>query len=798
MAAPKIEGERTELKGGLFQYVTVGEGGQKLITFWNSTKDVQFNVAIDFGQTGAVEPVGEAKKEGTKVAVVVYPEETRQLARGAYTAWKRALSFGAPDKAWQAKKASAQNSAIEEELNAVKDLIRANPRPDKRYSAEYVAGLCETQRTKFVDITFPPRSSSIARDFEISGQQQQVLMWMRPYYYCDTQSPCLYVGEIEPGDIDQGNLGDCYLMCGLACLSEFPGLVKEVFCPKQNFELGIYRARVCKNGWWQICVVDDLLPINPATRKPIYAKNREEPHELWVSIMEKVYAKLYGSYAAIRSGDPALALGDLTGWPYQRFAQIPLWSEDKDAFFQFLKRCDESDYIMTVCTPGSDTSATSGAKSDDPEKNALADKYKAVGLCTGHAFSLIRVKEVEGHRLCMIRNPWGNDQEWNGDWSDNSPLWTPAIQEAVGFSKADDGTFWMAWEDVVTWFDSGSVTYVMPSWCQCRVAGNFDDGIPDVAIQLDVHLRTTLWLGAHQRDTRGVAPGDKDAKYAGLQLAVLQANDRGTSNVIAVSASNFVIARDAFVQVDLEPSPRPYFVILQAFQDITKSFVMSLFAENPYAISVSFVAYPESAKAKYNPVSSCKLGLLTEKVAAHYQILTPSSPTPVERTADLVDFSAVKTAGPPVAAKIHRDPNAPVVNPPPKKTKKLKLSVTVVSGTNLVAKDDNGLSDPYVTLTLCDASGKRYADVDEQSTAYINETLNPVWGEVFTLEVLHTDIVVAECWDKDLFGRDAMGSCRFQVGQVAGLLPGGPAVVDKRPLKGGDATGELQFLLKLE
>ena len=793
MAAPKIDGERTELKSGLFQYVSQGEGGQKIITFWNSSKDLQFNVTMDFPGTSSLEAIGEAKQDGTKFAVVVYPEETKQLVKGTFTTWKRALSFGQPDKAWQEKKASAQNSAVEEELDQVKALIKANPRADKRYTADYVAQLCEQSRTKFIDITFPPRAPSLARDFEGSVG---LLMWMRPYFYCE-QQPCLYVGAIEPGDIDQGNLGDCYLMCGLACLSEFPGLVKEVFCLPQNPELGIYRARVCKNGWWQTSTVDDLLPINPATRKPIYAKNREEPHELWVSIIEKVYAKLYGSYAAIRSGDPALALGDLTGWPYQRFTQMPLW-EDKDAFFQFLKQCDEQDYIMTICTPGSDTSSHSGQKTDDQDKAALAEKYKAVGLCTGHAFSLIRVKEVEGHRLCMIRNPWGNDLEWKGDWSDDSPLWTTSVQKAVGFTKADDGTFWMAWKDVIQWFDSGSVTYVMPSWSQCRVAGNFDDGVPDVAIQLDVHLSTTLWLGAHQRDSRGVAPGNKDSKYIGLQLAVLQANERGTSTVIATSAANFVIGRDVFLQVDLEPSPKPYFVLVQGFQDMSKSFVLSLFTENPHAFTGHFVAYPDSLKAKYNPVSTCKVSQLNEKVAAQFQILTPTSALPIERTGEKIDFTpqGKATAAAP-AASHHRDPMAP---PPPvvKKKKHNKLHITVVSGKNLVAKDDNGLSDPYVTLVLYDSSGKRYPDLEEQSTRYITETLNPVWGETFTFDVLQSDIIVAECWDKDLFGRDAMGSCRFQVSQLPTLLPGGAAVMETKPLKGNDATGELQFLLKLE
>jgi hypothetical protein len=50
------------------------------------------------------------------------------------------------------------------------------------------------------------------------------------------------------------------------------------------------------------------------------------------------------------------------------------------------------------------------------------------GIVSGHAYSLISVHEAEGPvpRLVKIRNPWGKG-EWKGDYSDNSPLWNPAL-----------------------------------------------------------------------------------------------------------------------------------------------------------------------------------------------------------------------------------------------------------------------------------------------------------------------------------------------------------------------------------
>ena len=46
------------------------------------------------------------------------------------------------------------------------------------------------------------------------------------------------------------------------------------------------------------------------------------------------------------------------------------------------------------------------------------------GIASGHAYSLISVYEADGPvpRLVKIRNPWGQ-KEWNGDYSDDSPLW---------------------------------------------------------------------------------------------------------------------------------------------------------------------------------------------------------------------------------------------------------------------------------------------------------------------------------------------------------------------------------------
>ncbi|KAL3915049.1 MAG: hypothetical protein SGPRY_007394 [Prymnesium sp.] len=76
------------------------------------------------------------------------------------------------------------------------------------------------------------------------------------------------------------------------------------------------------------------------------------------------------------------------------------------------------------------------------------------GLVEGHAYSLIRavsaeLPNAEPLRLLQLRNPWGNQQEWRGAWSDNSQEWrkykevTRQLQRLV----RADGLFWMSWAD---------------------------------------------------------------------------------------------------------------------------------------------------------------------------------------------------------------------------------------------------------------------------------------------------------------------------------------------------------------
>ncbi|KAI4386305.1 hypothetical protein MLD38_004246 [Melastoma candidum] len=322
--------------------------------------------------------------------------------------------------------------------------------------------LAASGETCFTDQEFPPNNNSLFLDPTNPPPKLQVVSeWMRPAELLKEShvdsSPCLFLETANPSDVCQGRLGDCWFLSAVAVLTEASRISEVIITPEYNEE-GIYTIRFCIQGEWVPVVVDDWIPCE-YPGKPAFATSRKV-NELWVSVLEKAYAKLHGSYEALEGGLVQDALVDLTGGAGEEIdmrsaqAQIDLAS---GRLWSQLLRFKQEGFLLGAGSPsGSDVHVSSS------------------GIVQGHAYSVLQVREVDGHKLVQVRNPWANEVEWNGPWSDSAPEWTDRMRHKLKhIPQSKDGIFWMSWQDFQIHFRSIYVCRIYPPEMRYSVHGQW-------------------------------------------------------------------------------------------------------------------------------------------------------------------------------------------------------------------------------------------------------------------------------------------------------------------------------------
>lgn len=92
---------------------------------------------------------------------------------------------------------------------------------------------------------------------------------------------------------------------------------------KEINSAGIYMVVFYLNGSQTPIIVDDHLPIK-RNGSPAFATCRDG--EIWVSILEKAWAKLHGTYARTEGGLPCFAASHISGVPSESFSHAAIES----------------------------------------------------------------------------------------------------------------------------------------------------------------------------------------------------------------------------------------------------------------------------------------------------------------------------------------------------------------------------------------------------------------------------------------------------------------------------------------
>lgn len=452
---------------------------------------------------------------------------------------------------------AARDSYVEKQLSKVKALRLGEL---SKESAYIVQERCLEYGVLYVDCSFPPLSARLPPASRTNGA---VLTWKRPDEFM-IGPHTLLCSTIEPGDIRPGSLADCWLQCALASLAEFPDLVENLFVDFPcKTRAGVYCVRLCRNGNWQKYVLDDYFPCFADGGGPVYSRNHG--NELWVMLIEKAFAKSFDSFASMEFGWSYEAMIDLTGCP---FKTIRLQDEEvmediaSGLLWRTLLEHSEVGYLLSATTPGEDIYSEERIKAVDFIGTA-GRSQGANGLVAGHTYTILTVIEtINGeHQLLKLRNPWGSF-EWQGDWSDSSTLWTPALREELGAQAVvEDGTFWMSMDDICKYFFSVNVS-IVAQWEEIRrrtyfifpkAIGGLDRFMMPPMYVLSVPQTRKVFVSIHQEDTRGsnVPP------YVDIAITVLRLLPDYTFDLVASSGS--CVERQ--VQVEMTLTEGNYMIV---------------------------------------------------------------------------------------------------------------------------------------------------------------------------------------------------------------------------------------------
>lgn len=217
---------------------------------------------------------------------------------------------------------------------------------------------------------------------------------------------------------------------------------------------GKYMFKFQFNGCYRQVVVDDRLPASK-TARTLFVSDRCNPGLLWPALLEKAYLKVRGGYD-FPGSNSGTDLWVITGWiPEQIFLQRYRYNNyeslaadshsDELRPHELWRRVYNSygfgDVILTLGT---------GRLSQREEEG--------LGLAGEHDYAVLSMKEVNGKRMLLVKNPWCDGMVWNESGhvsSETSEQWASELRDALPrVDEISRGTFWIPFDQVVRHFES--------------------------------------------------------------------------------------------------------------------------------------------------------------------------------------------------------------------------------------------------------------------------------------------------------------------------------------------------------
>ena len=198
------------------------------------------------------------------------------------------------------------------------------------------------------------------------------------------------------GDVQQGQLGDCYLCAALAGLAQaMPDAVRSLIRPAGDGGAVVtFHERDPATGQFRPVEIHvDAELYQGRDGRPLYgrAPGDRQSMELWFPLVEKAWATWRGGYAAATGGVQnqvfEAVLGRPAGWLAIDAQSNPdtVWGT-----------------IQATLQAGLPLGAATQSVDDG--------RYANSGVYADHGYTVLGAEEANGQRVVVLRNPWGSGE----------------------------------------------------------------------------------------------------------------------------------------------------------------------------------------------------------------------------------------------------------------------------------------------------------------------------------------------------------------------------------------------------
>ena len=409
---------------------------------------------------------------------------------------------------------------------------------NEEVSWDKMPGIIRENGLLFVDGEFYPGNEALfyKGDDDVNAisdkNNDNFIMWRRAGDFLKGPFPVIFKNpnnlqaSIRPEYIRMGDADDAWLISVLSVCALKPQLISNLFLskdggndPSTNNEdkmYGFYRMKLCENGIWKECILDDLFPCQPYYL-PIMA-NTPQNDQLWPHLCEKLVAKLKGNcYESLDGGAPAAAFADITGKNIIHSFTInhtkiqrkitpkgcptEAYNLEEYDFNLVLQKINKSynggNYNLLAVAVAKERNEVQNI---DPEED---------GLLETHTYSVLGIN-MNGQKI-KLRDPFGRiPGNFNGETEDNGEY----------------GVFWLSFDDFEKYFANVIVCYSSNDYKEARqtIDISFDNVKKEVSVPV---LKLTVpnggnveYLGLQQKDIMTSSSNQKLKNNSQLDLCL--------------------------------------------------------------------------------------------------------------------------------------------------------------------------------------------------------------------------------------------------------------------------------------